>query len=402
MSNRVIFIDITRSFAIMLALIDHGMNDFDVWNHYSKTNYLLIKSITSTATPTFLIMFGIMLEIVYRKKLIKNNFQEMALGSLHRSLKCYIGGTLVSIAGVIGGVISLKRAFAASLFVTNNHFGGILFLYCLLILISIPLVVIRHYKGFKYILLINVVVWVLYYLLRMYEFSSPQLSYFTSLIFGVGGARGPSVLQSISFCSLGMILAQGLDTKKGFQFYRFTFISIIVVVVSIVAIVLIKSESNYIVNYITNVYRYENNPLYYLIGSLCAMMWLLLFSVLFPRQAVLGRYLGWFTVLSRRSLEAFTLGSILLNLFYFMLPTLGWDALGPVLFVILCLVLLLWYEHLITKKNPISYVRKFYYKVFYDNLLLKVSILFEKIYLKSVKGRKLHHLKWFAFLFVCG
>ena len=68
MNARIIGIDITRAFAILLVTWKHSMASFgargvlDGWAHYS------LEILMQLATPVFLILFGAMLELVYRPR----------------------------------------------------------------------------------------------------------------------------------------------------------------------------------------------------------------------------------------------------------------------------------------------------------------------------------------------
>ena len=115
-TKRIYFIDFARSFAIMLALTDHSMNDFGVWHNYPQTTYNILKTFTTSATPTFLLLFGMMLEIIYRKRLVKEGMRKMASQMINRSFQCYIGYFLTVIAGLIGGLLTIKNSIAATLF----------------------------------------------------------------------------------------------------------------------------------------------------------------------------------------------------------------------------------------------------------------------------------------------
>src|SRR3982751_2835471 len=111
-SKRIYFVDFARSFAIMLALTDHGMNDFDIWHKYSPKVFTAMKILTTSATPTFILLFGMMLEIIYLGKLRKSGLRKTASGLVNRSFQCYVGYFLTTVAGVIGGFKYFKGAIA--------------------------------------------------------------------------------------------------------------------------------------------------------------------------------------------------------------------------------------------------------------------------------------------------
>ena len=88
--ERLNFIDVARTLAIILALFSHAMIDFEGWKLLGSIA-APIRLLTRSATPLFIFMFGMMLELVYLKKLEQQGLSPVAKRLAVRSLQCYIG-----------------------------------------------------------------------------------------------------------------------------------------------------------------------------------------------------------------------------------------------------------------------------------------------------------------------
>jgi hypothetical protein len=65
--ERLNFIDVARSWAVGLALFAHGVSTFGGMASLGSTSPF-VQLLVRTATPTFVFMFGIMLELVYARR----------------------------------------------------------------------------------------------------------------------------------------------------------------------------------------------------------------------------------------------------------------------------------------------------------------------------------------------
>ena len=144
--TRLNFIDVARSYAIMLALFSHAMFVFGGFSALGE-DALKIKLFTRTATPLFVFMFGMMLELVYARKARENGLSSVVRRLILRSAQCYLGYQLTVVAGMISDNISLSEGTNALLFLDNAMFGNILRLYSVVLLLAIPIIWIRYRTG---------------------------------------------------------------------------------------------------------------------------------------------------------------------------------------------------------------------------------------------------------------
>ena len=67
--RRYIFVDVLCSLAIALAMAAHALNDFDVLSRLTEAEFTAVRFLTRAATPSFIFMFGMMLELVYARRI---------------------------------------------------------------------------------------------------------------------------------------------------------------------------------------------------------------------------------------------------------------------------------------------------------------------------------------------
>ena len=68
MKQRIVGIDLARSFAILLVTWKHSMASFGARGQLEGVANVGLELLIQLATPTFLILFGAMLELVYRPR----------------------------------------------------------------------------------------------------------------------------------------------------------------------------------------------------------------------------------------------------------------------------------------------------------------------------------------------
>jgi hypothetical protein len=346
MSKRVYFVDFARSYAICLALLDHSMNDFHIWENYSFEQYAILRLFTTSATPTFLFLFGMMLELVYFPRLQNNGLEAIKPALFKRSFQCYLGFVLTSIAGVLGGYLTYKRAFATFFFAANNHFGNILKLYAILILLAIPLLLIRKKYGLKAVLIIGISYWFLYPIFSQISIMNGNISIFLSSIFGIGNGGGPSVFNSIIIVGLGMLSSSFIDRNKKYNFLSRNLVVLILLIISVSLVINQVGMNNFSENYFDNTYRNQNHPAYYLVSMSLALLTILVISILIPVGIKLKDWTKYLLVFGRNSLSAFTVANILLNLIFLHITDYKFSILAPLSFIIFMYLILFLNERL--------------------------------------------------------
>ena len=88
-SNREIFIDFARGFAILLSVGSHAFYAFGYDVLFGDSIYK-VMTVTRFATPSFVIITGMMFELVYFRKAEKQGFGVMVHSLVQRSVQCYL------------------------------------------------------------------------------------------------------------------------------------------------------------------------------------------------------------------------------------------------------------------------------------------------------------------------
>lgn len=344
MNKRVYFVDFARAYAICLALFDHSMNDFHVWENYSFEQYAVLKVFTTSATPTFLFLFGMMLELVYFPRLASSGLGAIKGKMIKRSLQCYAGFIMTSIAGLIGGFLTVKSAIGTAIFVSNNHYGNILKIYCILILAAIPLLMIRKRYGLKSIIGLSLGAWLIYPFTKDIVFQNGSIDIFMSTFFGIGRSSGPSALHAMTIVSLGMLSASFISFTKSRNFIRNNFIMLLLLLGLSFLFLSTMSWESFLDNYFSNTFRRENHPIYYTIALSVAVINVIIFSLLIPVSFKLKNKNSKLLVFGRNSLSAFTLANVILNLIYTYTRDGHFNILYPIVFIIVTYILIIFYE----------------------------------------------------------
>ena len=148
--SRLHFIDFARTFAVVLALLAHSLNNTEVLDRMGADS-LYIKQFTRTATPIFVFMFGFMIEFVYATRARASGVASIQRRLRVRSFQCYFGYCLTSFCTLLGGHQSLYK-FAASLaFFGISRFGNILRVYAVIMLFTPLLVRLRLRYGVRFV-----------------------------------------------------------------------------------------------------------------------------------------------------------------------------------------------------------------------------------------------------------
>jgi hypothetical protein len=364
-SKRIYFVDFARSFAIMLALTDHGLIDFHLRDAYGPQTLTIVKTLTTSATPTFILLFGMMLEIIYLGKLRKSGIRATAAGLVNRSFQCYIGYFLTVIAGVIGGLQEPKSAFAAAIFFGNCHLGNILKLYTILLIAAIPLVWFRNKYGIWWTVVLGFSPWILHPFFQMIPDLQNNVEIFTSFVFGFGNQGGPSILLGLPMVVLGMLAASfiSFEDKNRFRVRTLGVLAVLYVAVAIVffTVPLKEIHDGYIHNgQRDNIYRDHNHPIYYLFSTTLGLTVAFLSSLLIPIGSHISKATHTFLAFGRSSLTAFTAGNIFLNLTLLTLLKYQWNELAVVCFVVGDFLILLFYERVYPKLAIVKSIQHFF------------------------------------------
>ena len=327
--NRISGLDTARSLAIALAMVSHCFIHFGVWPQLASDVGLLARLLTRSATPTFIILFGMMLEIVYLKLIRRGDRPACWQRLLTRAIQCYLLYLCVVVAGVIGGKLSPGEGARAALFLSQAYFANILKFYSLGLLFGLLLVELRARYGLRAAGAVLLLIWLAYPLLKAAPPLPESVAHLASFLFGIGDETGPSVLQGMSLVILGLFLGKAVHDLRSEvkaqrrQANRLLAAILLLTAAALAALLLTAGVRPALENFTDYGYRAANHPGYYILGSTLAMAMIAACLPVAPRlpQPVLARL----NVFGISSLFAYAFGNVALNL----LPTLrGGLALG--------------------------------------------------------------------------
>jgi hypothetical protein len=319
--SRIAFLDAARGLAIALALLSHGLSTFAVWPHLGPLGNVVVRLATSSATPTFILLFGAMLELVYHRRALRDGETLIRRRLLRRSLNCYLAYLATIAASVVAGRLTLAHAAAAALFVHNTRFGNILKFYALALVLAIPLLALRRRHGITGVVAVSLGVWIAIPLLDLVAWPEPSsaLSYLTATLVGRPAGRSwISVLHSQVLIGVGMLLGWSVaraSVAGRWSTFRNTVAGVLGACAALVTAITARLGARAVLSsYVMMRFRSAHHPAYYLISLMEGVAVVGAMSVLLPPGRRAGRWAAPLLALGSTSLFAYTLGSCLLNL----------------------------------------------------------------------------------------
>ena len=317
-TERLYFVDVARAYAIALALFTHGMTDFGGWE--SGLALEPLRFVVRSATPLFMFMFGMMLELAYARRAEREGLQSVVPRLLKRAWQCYLGYALTAVAMVIGGYVGLRGAFQSLYAVGDTHYSGILLIYAVALVVAPSLLWLRLRFGSRPLFLLLCFIWgVAFFVTPIYENTSFGLfTQWMGRFLGVGSYHvGPSAFHAFTFILVGMLVARGLDGWHERGLSRFYLYAGVVLAISLgITLYLVAtrgladtytSYSNY------DGFRSHNQIGFFSIGLIQCILTLVALSVLIPRDGLPE----WTRIplrFGQASLLSFAVGNIALSL----------------------------------------------------------------------------------------
>ncbi len=310
--TRLLFVDVSRTYAVFLALLAHFLTTVGARDP-------MILQFTRMATPMFVFMFGFMVEYVYVSRASQLGQAQIRRRLWTRSFHCYIAYAITGICAVVGGFKSLGEFFETLVFLENSRFGNILRAYTVMMLVAPLIIRLRISRGDRMLWALLAMTLVGSHLLqglRVIDFG--LLGRPLNILFGIGTVTGgPSVFGSFVFFFAGMIAAAGLRESGRDQGLRRFFGSLgsLALFFAISAPLLISEMPiDAWKAYVYADYRVINHPAYFIIGVLCTLAVFGTIAVLFGRRTSAGPF-SFLLVLGTSSLVSYTAGNAVLNLF---------------------------------------------------------------------------------------
>jgi hypothetical protein len=146
---RIIGLDAARSLAIVLAMSSHVFADVGLYAHMSEPLTRVAGFAFQIATPTFILLFGTMLEVVYRPRWTTRQARHgVAMRLLSRAFQCWVlyALTILTLALTDDGY-SVPYSTATILFMGNSPYTEILKFYAIVLAIAPILLWIRARTG---------------------------------------------------------------------------------------------------------------------------------------------------------------------------------------------------------------------------------------------------------------
>lgn len=232
--ERVPFLDTFRFVAVTFALLAHVATQHGL-DRYETDLGLLSKTLTRSATPALLIVFGVMLEIVYSRR-FADKPDLAASRMLYRAGLCYAAFAVSAFIAFVAGKKSPEAFVGAVALLTTVQYSLIFKLYLFLLTVGVGIVAARVRYGMAGLLGLVGVVWLadLVYI----DGSGPWPRPFRNLggvLLGLGDAFGPSVLHSVTFVVFGMALGGAAFARRPSRSARATVALLLVVAAAALA-----------------------------------------------------------------------------------------------------------------------------------------------------------------------
>ena len=158
--GRHAFIDAARSAAILGALTAHAVNAFAVWDAVPPGAAKgIANALFYACTPTFFLLFGVMLEWVYVGRRERDGAATVSRQLAKRAGQCWLGLALGIVCAYFGGRLAGDQLLAALLNLIDTPNSGILRFYAAALLICIPVVMVRPLMGPRLPLILVGVIW---------------------------------------------------------------------------------------------------------------------------------------------------------------------------------------------------------------------------------------------------
>lgn len=320
----MVFIDVARSAAILAALAAHAVAIFAVWPAVPPG---LAKAAGNalffTATPTFFLLFGVMLELVYVRRRERDGALAVAGQLAVRAWLCWLGLVLGMLCAWLSGRLTGAQLPDALLNLIDTPNSGILRFYTAALLLCIPVVIWRPRLGPALPLILVGVIWLGAALLPLLPW--PAATSRWGFLCGFLVAQPPtwsagSLWHNLSVVFLGMALGHHMRRRLELGLVPLGGRPVLALVAAClagtVACAWILGPYELAQGYLGTgrVLRSTCHPAYFLISTLCALALIWLAQWRYPVGTEARQVRLPILALGRHSLLAFAVGSAALNL----------------------------------------------------------------------------------------
>jgi hypothetical protein len=172
-------LDLARSIAVLLAITNHSITAYNNGQHLRCT---IADLLFRTSTATFVILFGVFLELVYARAVNRYGLRHVAHKLVSRAVQCYILYAISCLFLAAAEGYSLSYTIRMLVFLGATPYTDILKFYTVMLLIAPAVVKIRQVTGFKVLFLFCAAVHVSHACLG--QFPYPSLFVGSEILYG--------------------------------------------------------------------------------------------------------------------------------------------------------------------------------------------------------------------------
>lgn len=349
--SRIIGLDVCRSLAILTVMISHSITEAGVFGHYAPDNSATntIRMLIQIAPPIFIILFGSMLEIVYRPQVEAGEGRSVTARLLTRALQCYLLYLVRLVAMLAAGLNTVGYTLRCALMMGITPYTDILKFYALALAFAPALLFLRNRFGLTVLVAVSVAVHFAYPLLShiIIPGDSEVARYANPVIgFLIGGDQiyvgGPSVLHAMSFVVWGLLIGrivviltqETIPRQQALNAIGALLLMLVASIITMEAFWNLSAPLDTVIHLADMSIRNHNEPIYFAFGLAGALLAIIACLVLYDANGFrFGRSL---TFAGRTSLFTFSFGNSLL----YLAPPLSLNTSGAWLYALLLFALI--------------------------------------------------------------
>ena len=315
-TGRIALLDTFRFTAVTLALLQHVSLQYGLDRNLAGAS-LVWKLVARGATPSLLVIFGMMLEIAYARNFTASR-NIVVQRMLYRVVLCYAAFVMSSFFASAAGKDNLISFFGSFMLLALVPYSNILATYIFLLVIGIGVIALRLKGGFAVLLGLVGLIWTVD---RLYiDATSPWPFPFAQLgggLLGWGNQLAPSALHGLTLVVAGMALAAAVFSREPSRGAWATVVAMLLAAAGILAEAIWNSGARQVAVGLADfgAYRASNDIIYYAYGLCTATAYLVLAAVL--HLVAPSRLRPLITELGSQTLAYFVVGNAVL----LMLPT---------------------------------------------------------------------------------
>lgn len=348
--TRIRGIDICRSIAILLAMFSHAMVAAGVLYVTDESIATPLRFTLQMAPPIFIILFGTMLEFVYKARIENGQYLQSTRRLLTRALQCYLLYVVTILSMLVVGQSTPGYALRCILMMGVTPYADILKFYALALAMAPALLAFRIRWGLMPLVVVSLLIHLAHPLVAAVpapplvnekDYLSPILGFLTGMTTQKVG--GPSVLHGMTFVIWGMVVGKAIrlmmsgETPKQVTEGR-RLLGGMFAAAAAVTLMLWNWDAPMedVAGIATLAIRNANLPLYFSLGCAVTIACVMICILLYDRMNV--SFGHGVTFAGRTSLFTFSLGNVLLYLAPQITPTpVGSWIYALILFVAICL-----------------------------------------------------------------